>query len=43
MPKPHRIDSKRRLDEAVAGLLAADARLHPVARRVGDMPYRSRG
>jgi DNA-3-methyladenine glycosylase II len=42
MPKPHRIASRSRLDEAVAGLLAADSRLHPVARRVGRMPYRAR-
>ena len=42
MPKPHRIASKAHLDEAVAGLLAADKRLHPVAKRVGPMPFRAR-
>jgi len=42
MPKPHRITSKAHLDDAVAGLLAADKRLHPVAKRVGPMPYRAR-
>jgi DNA-3-methyladenine glycosylase II len=42
MPKPHRIASKKHLDRAVTALLAADARLHPVAARVGTMPHRSR-
>jgi DNA-3-methyladenine glycosylase II len=42
MPKPHRITSKAHLDDAVAGLLAADKRLHPVAKRVGEMPFRAR-
>ena len=42
MPKPHRIASKAHLDNAVAGLLAADKRLHPVAKRVGEMPFRKR-
>jgi len=42
MPKPSRIASKAHLDSAVAGLLAADKRLHPVAKRVGPMPHRAR-
>jgi DNA-3-methyladenine glycosylase II len=42
MPKPRRIASRKDLDDAVAGLLAADSRLHPVAKRVGKMPHRSR-
>ena len=42
MPKPHRIASRAHLDNAVAALLAADKRLHPVARRVGPMPHRAR-
>jgi DNA-3-methyladenine glycosylase II len=42
MPKPHRIASKAHLDEAVAGLLAADKRLHPVVKRVGPLPHRKR-
>lgn len=42
MPKLHRIRSKSQLDKAVADLLAADERLHPVARRVGDLPHRRR-
>ncbi len=42
MPKPHRIASQAHLDEAIAGLLAADKRLHPVAKRVGPMPHRKR-
>ena len=42
MPKPHRIASKAHLDDAVAGLLAADKRLHPVAKRVGPLPHRKR-
>ncbi len=39
MPKPHRIATRAHLDEAVAGLLAADKRLRPVATRVGEMPF----
>jgi DNA-3-methyladenine glycosylase II len=42
MPKPHRIASKAHLDEAIAGLLAADTRLHPVAKRVGALPFKTR-
>ena len=42
MPKPHRIASKAHLNSAVAGLLAADKRLHSVAKRVGEMPFRKR-
>jgi DNA-3-methyladenine glycosylase II len=42
MPKPHRIASKAHLDEAIAGLLAADIRLHPVAKRVGALPFKAR-
>ena len=40
MPKPHRIASQAHLDEAIAGLRAADKRLHPVITRVGPMPHR---
>jgi DNA-3-methyladenine glycosylase II len=42
MPKPHRIASKAQLDEAVARLLAADKRLHPIVKRVGPLPHRKR-
>jgi DNA-3-methyladenine glycosylase II len=42
MPKPHRIASQAHLDEAIAGLLAADKRLHPVVKRVGKLPHRKR-
>jgi DNA-3-methyladenine glycosylase II len=42
MTKPHRIATRKHLDEAVSGLLAADKRLHPVAERVGKMPFRGR-
>jgi DNA-3-methyladenine glycosylase II len=39
MPKPHRIATKAHLDEALAGLTAADARFHPIAQRVGEMAF----
>jgi DNA-3-methyladenine glycosylase II len=42
MAKPHRIATKTHLDDAVSGLLAADRRLHPVAKRVGPLPFRAR-
>lgn len=42
MAKPHRISTRKHLDQAVSGLLAADKRLHAVAKRVGPMPFRSR-
>ena len=40
MPKPHRIANQTHLDEAIAGLRAADKRLHPVMKRVGPLPHR---
>jgi len=46
MPKPHRISSAVQLDEAVAALLAADRRLHPVIKRAGKpsfVPRRKHG
>ncbi len=42
MPKPHRITTPGELDAAVAALLAADARLHPVLARIGKPPHRHR-
>src|ERR1700761_8641128 len=42
MTKPHRIATRKHLDDALSGLLAADKRLHPVAERVGPMPFRKR-
>ncbi|HWA91499.1 MAG TPA: DNA-3-methyladenine glycosylase [Rhizomicrobium sp.] len=42
MTKPHRIATRKHLDDALSGLLAADKRLRPVARRVGAMPFRNR-
>ena len=42
MPKPHRITTPGELDAAVAALLAADARLHPVLARTGKPPHRHR-
>jgi DNA-3-methyladenine glycosylase II len=42
MPKPHRIASKAHLDEAIAGLLAADKRLHPMVKRIGELPFKAR-
>lgn len=46
MPKPHRIASADQLDKAVAALLAADRRLHPVVKRTGKpgfVPRRKHG
>jgi DNA-3-methyladenine glycosylase II len=46
MPKPHRIASARQLDDAVAALIAADKRLHPVIKRAGKpqfVPRRKHG
>jgi DNA-3-methyladenine glycosylase II len=42
MPKPHRIASARQLDEALAALVAADRRLHPVVRRAGKPSFVAR-
>ncbi len=42
MPKPSRIATKAHLGQAVAHLLAADKRLHPVMKRAGELPFRSR-
>jgi DNA-3-methyladenine glycosylase II len=39
MPKPHRIASAQQLDEAVAALIAADRRLHPVVQRAGQPKF----
>lgn len=39
MAKPHRIATRAHLDDAVAGLIAADKRLHPMAKRVGAMEF----
>jgi len=38
MPKPNRIATKTHLDDAVAGLIAADPRLMPIAGRV-QIPF----
>jgi DNA-3-methyladenine glycosylase II len=46
MPKPHRIASAKQLDAAVAALIAADKRLHPVVKRAGKpqfVPRRKHG
>jgi DNA-3-methyladenine glycosylase II len=46
MPKPHRIASAGQLDAAVAALVAADRRLHPVLKRTGKpgfVPRRKHG
>jgi DNA-3-methyladenine glycosylase II len=42
MPKPSRIATKAHLNKAVAALLAADKRLHPVMMRAGALPFRAR-
>jgi DNA-3-methyladenine glycosylase II len=42
MTKPHRIATRKHLDDALSGLLTADKRLHPVAQRVGALPLRKR-
>ncbi len=39
MPKPHRIATKAHLDDAIAGLIAADARFHAISHRVGEMAF----
>ena len=39
MPKPHRIASAKQLDDAVAALIAADKRLHPVVERAGKPQF----
>ncbi len=39
MAKPHRIATRADLDEALAGLMAADNRLHPIAGRAGEIPF----
>jgi DNA-3-methyladenine glycosylase II len=46
MPKPHRIASAAQLEKAVAALVAADRRLHPVLKRTGKpgfVPRRKHG
>jgi len=42
MAKPHRIATQAHLNEAVAGLLAADARFHGIATKAGTIPFRRR-
>ncbi len=42
MAKPHRIATQAHLDEAVAGLLAADARFHGISAKAGAIPFRRR-
>ncbi|HEX3810514.1 MAG TPA: hypothetical protein VHW02_12550 [Rhizomicrobium sp.] len=42
MPKPHRISSQAHLDDAVAALLAADARLAAVLARIERPKFRRR-
>jgi DNA-3-methyladenine glycosylase II len=42
MPKPHRITTPTELDQAIAGLIAADARLDAVVKRAGKPPHRHR-
>jgi DNA-3-methyladenine glycosylase II len=42
MAKPHRIATQAHLDQAVAGLLAADRRLRGIAERAGALPFRKR-
>jgi DNA-3-methyladenine glycosylase II len=42
MPKPHRISSAAEQDAAIAALLAADKRLHPVVARTGRPPFKPR-
>ena len=39
MPKPHRISSAAQLDDAIAALIAADARLHAVVERAGKPKF----
>jgi len=39
MPKPHRIASAKHLDDAVAALIAADRRLHPIVKRAGKPQF----
>jgi DNA-3-methyladenine glycosylase II len=42
MPKPSRIATRAHLDQAVAELLAADKRLHPLMQRAGELPFHAR-
>jgi DNA-3-methyladenine glycosylase II len=42
MAKPHRIATQAQLEEAVAALITADARLHGIAARAGTLPFRRR-
>jgi DNA-3-methyladenine glycosylase II len=39
MAKPHRIATRADLDKALAGLMAADKRLHSIAGRAGEIPF----
>jgi DNA-3-methyladenine glycosylase II len=42
MPKPSRVATRAHLNKAVAHLLDADKRLHPVMTRAGALPFRAR-
>lgn len=42
MPKPHRVTSAKQLDDAIAALIAADARLHGVVARAGKPEFKPR-
>jgi DNA-3-methyladenine glycosylase II len=39
MPKPHRIASAKHIDDAIAALIAADKRFHPMVKRAGKPPF----
>ena len=42
MPKPHRISSAAEQEAAIAALLAADERFHPIVARTGRPPFKPR-
>jgi len=42
MPKPHRISSATEQEAAIAALLAADARFHPIVARTGRPQFKPR-
>jgi len=39
MPKPHRISSAKHIDDAIAALIAADKRFHPIVKRAGKPAF----
>jgi DNA-3-methyladenine glycosylase II len=39
MPKPRRIASAKHIDDAIATLIAADKRFHPMVKRAGKPPF----